>query len=210
MNRTELQTHPLIFESSCSFRLVVQHLKLAGFGSPRKAQSLVARAVCSEILDLFGLTNVDIKRGEHGEPLWPAGFSGSISHCLTGDKQALIAVALCQSSHLVGIDIEALNRLDQMSRVKGLVFNSEEENLLVGVGQYGLLVGFSAKETLYKALYPIVKKPVWFSAVRLVAASRQILQFAPTEKLKECGVTSLPEVHWQQVADEGILTVVHG
>ncbi|WP_211470524.1 4'-phosphopantetheinyl transferase family protein [Collimonas humicola] len=94
--------------------------------------------------------------GEHRAPLWPLGYIGSISH---GDGLAVAVAAVSEEWHALGIDIETvLSREAAQPLVEHLMTAAE-----VAIGSSAglalerwLSLVFSAKESLFKALYPFV------------------------------------------------------
>ena len=99
---------------------------------------------------------VAIGRGPGGEPLWPDGVVGAISH--SGD----IAVAVVGwSDDYAGIGVDVEQRSPGMSlRAARLVCRpSEYEWAAEDPGPMRRTLLFSAKEAIFKALYPI--EGVW-------------------------------------------------
>jgi 4'-phosphopantetheinyl transferase EntD len=99
-------------------------------------------------------------------PVWPPGVIGSISH-----NQLLAGAAVAKSTSLIGIGID----LEVMGRVKGelarFIRTPEDLKTHNSYNESELLtIIFSAKESLYKALYPIVKCFFGFEA----AAVREV------------------------------------
>jgi enterobactin synthetase component D len=90
-------------------------------------------------------------------PLWPNGVVGSITH-----STVLVGVAIAKSEKLksVGIDFEEIGRtkLELASHLLTDKDISLYENKLNMLPQEVLTLIFSAKEALYKTLYPEVKK----------------------------------------------------
>jgi enterobactin synthetase component D len=93
-------------------------------------------------------------------PAWPAGFVGSITH---GGELALAAVARTGTTSALGIDVEPVIEPKRMSHVSEKICAPAELEALVRAGA-GLspaevfTIVFSAKESLYKALYPRVRR----------------------------------------------------
>jgi 4'-phosphopantetheinyl transferase EntD len=96
---------------------------------------------------------VAIGRGERGEPVWPNGVVGSITHCA-----AYCAAVVAHQSTVtaVGIDAEPAGLLSR--RVWEMISTpADREALVQSVGRrpgtYEIVL-FSAKESIYKAWYP--------------------------------------------------------
>ncbi len=62
-----------------------------------------ARIVARALLARLGYARVAVPKGEAGEPIWPAGISGSMAH---DDRIAVAAVGRQRDVRAVGIDVE--------------------------------------------------------------------------------------------------------
>jgi 4'-phosphopantetheinyl transferase EntD len=128
----------------------------------RRREFTTARACAREALAQLGLAPSPIVNGERGEPQWPAGVVGSITHC---DGYRACAVARAQEIVTVGIDAEpnaALPEgvLAEIARAEELPWLRELERELPAVHWDRLL--FSAKESVYKAWFPLAKSWLGF------------------------------------------------
>ncbi|SCX60890.1 enterobactin synthetase component D [Pseudomonas sp. NFACC32-1] len=101
--------------------------------------------------------------GEDRAPVWPAHVSGSITHS-TGRAAAIVA----RKEHWQGLGMDLENLLDpeRAERLAGEILTPPELLRLATTSQddRALLVTltFSVKESLFKALYPIVGKRFYF------------------------------------------------
>jgi len=134
----------------------------------RKAEFLCGRFLAALALEQLGGPSVDIGIGEHRQPLWPASFGGSLSH-----SRDRVACLLSSNTTLgLGIDIERLLSDAEAENLAAAVVGTDERALLqaqaAGFGP-GFSAVFSAKEALFKALYPRVRSYFDFRAARLVA-----------------------------------------
>jgi 4'-phosphopantetheinyl transferase EntD len=102
-------------------------------------------------------------RGERREPLWPDGHLGSIAHCND------LCIAVCaKSSDLLGlgIDVEPLKPLP--AGVERYIHTQEEAAFIAdNPGSHPQRLIFSAKESLYKCYYPLVRRFFGFQSVTL-------------------------------------------
>lgn len=102
---------------------------------------------------------------EDRAPIWPEGVVGAISH--SGDR----AIALVGSSERfcgIGIDIEKLLNEEEARDIAPQALTASERHSLgndIDPFMTGLI--FSAKESLFKALYPTVKRFFFFEAAEL-------------------------------------------
>jgi 4'-phosphopantetheinyl transferase EntD len=69
----------------------------------RRREFITARRCAREALRAFGHPDAPIRRGSKREPLWPAGMTGSITHC-AGYHAA--AIAGSGDVDMLGIDAE--------------------------------------------------------------------------------------------------------
>jgi 4'-phosphopantetheinyl transferase EntD len=122
---------------------------IASSQTDRRRASGAARTVARQLLDRFGHVRCPIPRGADGEPLWPAGMTGSLSH---DDEFAVAAVARAQGGAAIGIDIEPATPLpDDMI---DLVVKPGELSKIAERRLAGRLL-FAAKEAVYKAVFPL-------------------------------------------------------
>lgn len=102
--------------------------------------------------------------GKKREPLWPDGLIGSISHSA---NSCLAVVSVDRSIKSLGVDIE--KREGIKPGVRDLICQTEE---LAMLGEYeqnpeAWKLIFSAKESVYKALFPILQRWIGFSDATL-------------------------------------------
>ncbi|WP_205886072.1 4'-phosphopantetheinyl transferase family protein [Pseudomonas laurylsulfativorans] len=129
----------------------------------RQAEFLAGRVCARAALQrLEGLSFIPAI-GEDRAPVWPAHITGSITHS-TGRAAAIVA----NKSHWrgLGMDLENLLNADRAERLAGEILNPPELQRMAASprDQLALLVTltFSVKESLFKALYPIVEKRFYF------------------------------------------------
>ena len=176
----------------------------------RLGEFLAGRLAAREALRRVGLGEHVVTIGSAREPRWPAGFEGSISHSLLqGRGMALCAVRPGQAG--MGLDLEAWLEDGQTSELWPGIVNDEEWGRLqrcpLGPAQ-GLTLVFSAKESLFKALYPRVGRYFDFLDARWLAMTEQTL----TLELKSALTPDLPAgwhgtLHWQGLPG-GVLTTL--
>jgi 4'-phosphopantetheinyl transferase EntD len=123
----------------------------------RRATFALGRAAAREALhELDGTDPVAIPRGEGGEPIWPEGIVGSISH----SHEVAMAIVARSSDYVgLGVDIEGLARGPSPRAARLICRPSEIEWVEPESGTQRLALLFSAKEAVFKALYPIER--VW-------------------------------------------------
>jgi len=122
----------------------------------RRAFFAFGRAAARDALHDLGISDAAVGRGPGGEPLWPAGIVGAISHA--GDVAVAIVGRRADYAGL-GVDIEQLSRAPSPRAARLVCRPAEMEWVDVEKGTERLTMLFSAKEAVFKALYPIER--VW-------------------------------------------------
>ena len=148
----------------------VLHREELGILSPRacrRKQSEFAsgRAAAHFALHQIGFPNAfPLLRGQKGEPLWPPGIAGSITHCYPWS----IAVAV-QGSDLptIGVDLETTGGMKGTDISELVCDRTELDWVSAGNLQERLTMIFSAKEAVYKACYPLCRRYIDFKDVEL-------------------------------------------
>jgi enterobactin synthetase component D len=105
-----------------------------------------------------------VARGERGAPVWPASLTGSITHTR---EFAWAAVALRTVVTSVGIDTERVVAPDLGRRISTLVLtatDTADEGLDEATW---ITLVFSAKEALFKCVYPLVGRQIDYSAATI-------------------------------------------
>lgn len=139
----------------------------------RRAEFLAGRFAAAQALKRLGHEGVP-QRNQDGSPRWPAAVVGSITH---GAGRALCAVALRGEFASLGIDAERLMGEDSSFELRRRICSTSELEALahaIGAPEHQLVsVAFSAKESLYKCLYPLVGRYMGFEAARIVAVAKR-------------------------------------
>jgi 4'-phosphopantetheinyl transferase EntD len=146
--------------------LLPEEASLLGNAVPkRRVEFTVGRHCAREALALLGVPVQPILIGQAREPLWPAGIVGSITHC-TG----FCAAAVARQSDVASIGIDAEPHEALPTDVLSSVAREDEcraLGALPSVGVHWDRVLFSAKESVYKAWYPLAARWLGFKDVRL-------------------------------------------
>jgi 4'-phosphopantetheinyl transferase EntD len=122
----------------------------------RRTTFALGRAAARDALAELGLPELVIGRGPAGEPLWPDGIVGAISHA--GDT-AIAVVGRNTDYAGLGVDVEELARGPSARAARLVCRPSEMEWADVESGTRRLTMLFSAKEAVFKAMFPIAR--VW-------------------------------------------------
>lgn len=138
----------------------------------RQAEFLAGRYSAYKALKQLGIHGRHIGIGKHRNPLWPKGVIASISHT---HNIAVCAATTTEHHHVLGIDIERFLNEDTAHSIKAQVINDQETRLLNTSGypfHHALTIVFSAKESLFKALYPYVKAYFGFEAAEIISMKK--------------------------------------
>ncbi len=128
-----------------------ERFAIRGAAAKRRREFVSGRLCARRALDRLGVEPCAIPRGARGEPLWPPGVVGSITH-----RAHYRACALASSIHLAALGIDAERNAPLSDGVwERIAFGAERElpREVDGVRLDALL--FSAKESLYKAWFPL-------------------------------------------------------
>jgi 4'-phosphopantetheinyl transferase EntD len=135
----------------------------------RRMEFASARGCAHAALTRLGEPPVPILRGPRGAPLWPAGVAGSITHC-AGYRAA--AVARTSDIITVGLDAEPDQRLprgvlDVISRPAERAQLADLAVRRPGGPRWDRLL-FCAKESVYKAWFPVAQEWLGFEDAEIV------------------------------------------
>lgn len=123
----------------------------------RRREFATARGCARRALATLGLPPAPIVPGERGAPAWPSGVVGSMTHC---DGYRASAVALERNVRTVGLDAEPNGPLPD--GVLKVIATPAEVDWLDGAppasGVCWDRLLFSAKESIYKAWFPLTRR----------------------------------------------------
>lgn len=121
------------------------------------------RSCARASLRAIGLPPTAIPVGEQRAPLWPAGVTGAIAHC---EEIAVAVAARCEVVAGLGIDIEKAGPLE--SGVIDLICTPvERAHLEQGTNSHHARLYFAVKESIYKCLWPFVRRFIDFQEVEV-------------------------------------------
>jgi 4'-phosphopantetheinyl transferase EntD len=128
----------------------------------RRREFTTTRACARAALARLDLPPVPIVPGLRGAPQWPAGVVGSMTHC-AGYRAC--AVARDRDLLTIGLDAEPHDKLPD--GVLGVVSSEEEREQLTALaaavpGTHWDRMLFSAKESVYKAWFPLTRRWLGF------------------------------------------------
>ncbi|MCG9629018.1 4'-phosphopantetheinyl transferase superfamily protein [Vibrio mediterranei] len=133
----------------------------------RRSEYLAARYAAQCLLKTTGCRS-NVGTSHNREPIWPLGFCGSLSHT---DNKAIALLCSERSGLLPGVDIETFTS-STMKDIEN-VFTTEEEQSILKFSnlsyELALMIVFSTKESLFKAIYPDVRKYFGFELAKVVS-----------------------------------------
>ncbi|MCA0900406.1 MULTISPECIES: 4'-phosphopantetheinyl transferase family protein [Microbulbifer] len=142
----------------------------------RQAEFLAGRYLAHSILGELHSPDREVPHigiGQQRNPVWPSGVVGSITHC--GSEVACV-LASAARLHYLGIDHENWMTPAVYKEVVPSVLNADElalvADLRLSPEQAATLI-FSAKESLFKALYPTVQCYFGFECARLTSINTE-------------------------------------
>ncbi|MCJ8205657.1 4'-phosphopantetheinyl transferase [Pseudomonas sp. RGM2987] len=144
----------------------------------RQAEFLAGRICARAALQRLGGETCVPAIGEDRAPVWPDRVSGSITHS-TGHAAAIVA----KKAHWrgLGMDLENLLAPERAERLCGEILTPPELQRMAALSQEdrALLVTltFSVKESLFKALYPIVGQRFYFEHA-------EVLEWSPDGQVR--------------------------
>jgi 4'-phosphopantetheinyl transferase EntD len=139
----------------------------AGWSPVRRAEFATVRMLARLALGGLGLPPVPIPRGDQGAPVWPAGVVGSMTHC-----PGYGAAAVGRRDEVLAIGVDAEQCLPLPPGVLDVISRPGERREIQRLSDsdpdvcWDRLL-FSAKETLYKAWFPLTHRWLDFEDVEV-------------------------------------------
>jgi enterobactin synthetase component D / holo-[acyl-carrier protein] synthase len=178
---------------------------IARASESRRREFATARSCARSAMARLGLPEVAVLPGPHGAPQWPEGVTGSITHC-AGYRAA--AVVLTRDVVSLGVDAEPNEPLPDDGMLELIALDEERARLgelAAGIPEicWDRLL-FSAKESVYKAWFPLARRWLGFESADIVIDPREgkftarLLVTAPL-----VGGTPLTMLNGRWLADHG-------
>ncbi|EKE84698.1 4'-phosphopantetheinyl transferase family protein [Idiomarina xiamenensis] len=139
----------------------------------RQAEFLAGRYLAKKLLTALNVADAsaDIGVGDARQPLWPNCIQGSITH----SKEQVFCLISLQPDRALGIDVEHIMTDKLATQIGSRVYQEPELSVLSAAGlslATASTLIFSAKESIYKALYPQVRQFFGFDAATLLAVNK--------------------------------------
>lgn len=146
--------------------MLVEEARALGSAVPtRRAEFAAGRTCARAALRLLGGAPGPILRGHKREPIWPSGVVGSITHT---SNYCCAAVGWNRQVLSIGIDAEVDEELPE--KIWHTIACKEEIEMLDRLTPKSVNWGkvlFSAKESLFKAWYPVMRSWLGFEQARV-------------------------------------------
>lgn len=183
--------------------------KLHEISKKRKAEYLAGRIVASWALNGLKKTTFNLVSDETGCPIWPKNVVGSISH---SDNIAIACVIQNNKTFYssIGIDIEPVIPTKVAESIANRIVTDKEiyyiQKILKCHFSVALTLLFSAKESIYKALFSMLKIEVSFLNIRFIGINENILRFTLNNSLNiKHQLSSIIQVYYL-IDEQSILT----
>jgi enterobactin synthetase component D / holo-[acyl-carrier protein] synthase len=156
------------YSDAAEARLFPAELAAVAKAVPSRRREFATVRRCARIaLAELGLPAAAIVPGPDREPQWPPGIAGSMTHC-----DGYRAAALARTCDLVSVGIDAEQDLPLPDGLLGVIARPEEVGMLAALAGLHPLVHwdrllFSAKESIYKAWYPLARRWLGFEDATL-------------------------------------------
>jgi len=161
------------------------------------------RNAAHRALEAVGVRGVSVGRTERGVPEWPSGVCGSITHTVNAAGcYAAAAAALNGVVAGIGIDLERIRPIS-LGVLRRISSDDEIEWALDSPehGAHRALELFTAREALFKAFYPLYRRPMRYRETTLVwDDTRHLFKAA----------TTLPGLSREPVDTEVTVNYSHG
>lgn len=160
-------------ESEAEFPSLTLPAPLANAVKKRQLEFLAGRWCAREALRRCGVEGADrpIPSGENREPIWPAGVVGAITHT---HGYASVAIARARDARGIGLDAECWIPEGRAAALSSRLAGAGEVEAIAEATGFtfgrALTLIFSAKETIFKCLYPEVQRYFHFHDAAIVAA----------------------------------------
>lgn len=176
----------------------------------RQAEYFAGRLAARYALERLGHEDFDVGTGLHRSPLWPPGICASITHA---NGIAICLASFNKQFEYVGVDMEKVISPDVVRKISRSIIKADEFSFLELLEldyNVAFTIVFSAKETLFKALYPSVGNYFDFSAAKIERICTQSGKFtlSLTENLTQDLVAGSLFEGFFALHDQNVTTVL--
>jgi 4'-phosphopantetheinyl transferase EntD len=159
----------------------------------RQREFLAGRWCAEQALQWLGAGSTDIGIAEDRAPIWPDGIVGSITH-----TAGFAAAAVAWAADIAGLGIDSERIIDPAAArdIAGICMVDEARLFEASHGrsfcEFCTFV-FSAKEAVFKCLFPLTRKFLEFSDVRITSLDWNREYFSWTAVSEHIGIGRLSQ-----------------
>ncbi|QBQ55221.1 4'-phosphopantetheinyl transferase family protein [Nitrosococcus wardiae] len=168
--------------------------------SKRQAEYVAGRICAQAAIKALQHKPVFPDMGPNRAPQWPTGLTGAITHA---NGQAAALVGLGHHWQGIGLDRERILPEREAQEIAGDILTPSEKSRLDRLpgpqrGQW-VSLAFSAKESLFKALFPLTHQPFYFHDAELIDEQHIRLLTTLSDRWKE---DKILRFNWRQERDQ--------
>jgi 4'-phosphopantetheinyl transferase EntD len=178
-------SYPDLYFFGCRFNqdlFVLEHAHKLGVTVPesmlravakRKAEFVAGRYCAQQCFAFYDIPLVDILVGKNREPLWPQTIQASITH---SDGYALCVAGSPQVYDGLGVDMESIMPAARAMKLQEQIVTDDEVALSLHYKMphhFFVTLAFSAKESLFKAIYKDVGRFFGFDAANVTGINSE-------------------------------------
>lgn len=184
--------------------------RLAQAVKKRRAEYLASRFLAREMLQRLGHPHFTLGNAPDRSPCWPDGIAASLSH-----SNGIAVLAATRQPLCLGIDVERMMSADTAEETTEMLMTRAERRLLLALPlpfAAAATLLFSLKESVYKALWPVLHQPMDFQQAALVEVDPSALRarLCLTHHFSEAfTVGTRLEARYQYQEDQVLTLVVH-
>ncbi len=165
--------------------MCMDHGLPTGWSEKRTLEHRTGRALSALAQRALSLPETPVPRRGDGLPIWPMGTCGSIAHT---DTHAIAVLSRNTAIRALGVDLERADGVTQ--DLHTIILTPSEQATCAPGDSLRATAIFSAKEAVYKALYPIEQEIFDFQDVTIEWSERSFRAIASGSRgaLLEAGV----------------------
>ncbi|WP_331283437.1 4'-phosphopantetheinyl transferase family protein [Pantoea sp. LMR881] len=133
----------------------------------RRAEYLASRLLARSVMAEWGFAHFTLHNAADRSPVWPAGVQASLSH-----SSGTVVLAATRQPLCIGVDVEQFMSASTADETADMLMGAGEQaylRILPLDFAHAATLLFSLKESLYKALWPVLHQPMDFHQAALIA-----------------------------------------
>lgn len=147
----------------------------------RQAEFFAGRYIAKLLLQQQKSVSHFVDIGEHGKPIFPSGFCGSITHSDDGSNGIVLClIAKEQQIKAIGVDCQHFIKQNTSRVLQKYLIGPHERDIWQQVSDSSIVqntLAFSAKESIFKARFSAYGQTIAFDALSLSNARKNKLRF---------------------------------